>query len=257
MNISPIPHTHALKIEVDGEVSLAVADLHLGIAADLSDKGIEIPSRIPEVEEKLLEIIENEEADRLFMLGDVKHNIPITSWQEWENLPDFFSELSKVVQVEIVPGNHDGDIEGLIPRDVTLHEAGGTTVGGGKVGLLHGHAWPEPNLLKAETIIMGHNHPMIGFKDELGGKATEPAWVKTGLKVENLPDNLRDIAVENGPEIMIIPAFSKIVGGSSINRDIPEKFLGPLFKAGAIDLEEAEIYLIDGTFLGKLKNLKG
>lgn len=257
MNISPIPNTHALRIELEGEKILAVADLHLGISAELSDKGIEIPSRIPEVQKRLLKIVEEEEADRLFLLGDVKHNIPVTSWQEWDNLPGFFDRLSKKAQIEIVPGNHDGDIEGLITRDVTLYEAEGTTIGGEKIGLIHGHAWPAPRLLGADALIMGHNHPMIEFRDELGGKAMEPAWVKTKIKPEDLPENLKEEVNGPGPEVTIIPAFSKLVGGSGINRGIPEKFLGPLFKAGAIDLEEANIYLVDGTFLGKLKNLQG
>lgn len=256
MNISPIPNTHALKIGLEEEKIVAISDLHLGISAELSDKGIEIPSRIPEVRKRLLKIVNEEGVDRLFLLGDVKHNIPVTSWQEWENLPGFFGRLSKKTRVEIVPGNHDGDIEGLITRDVTLHEAEGTTIGDGKVGLIHGHAWPAPKLLKADSLVMGHNHPMIEFRDELGGKAMEPAWVRTKIKPENLPENLKQEVNGPGPEVTIVPAFSKLVGGSGINRGIPEKFLGPLFKAGAIDLEEADIYLVDGTFLGKLRNFQ-
>lgn len=158
--------------------------------------------------------------------------------------------------MEIIPGNHDGDIEGLIPRDVILHEAEGTTIANGKIGLIHGHAWPNPKLTRAEAIVMGHNHPTIEFKDGLGARVTEPAWIRTKLKAENLPEEFKEKLNEEEPEITIMPAFSKLVGGSPINRKIPEKLLGPLFKADAIELDTAEVHLLDGTFLGKLKDLR-
>lgn len=256
MEITPIHNTPALRIELDGEITIVVSDLHLGISAEFAEKGIEIPTRVPEVQNRLLKIIQNQEADRLFFLGDVKHNIPVTSWEEWEYLPDFFADLSKEVKVEITPGNHDGDIEGLIPRDVKLHDAEGTILGNGKIGLLHGHAWPSEDLLKAEVLVMGHNHPMIEFRDDLGGRAKEPAWIKTRLKLDNLPEDLREQVEGEGPEVMIVPAFSNLVGGGAFNREIPEDLLGPLFNSDAVDLEGAEVHLLDGTFLGELENLK-
>lgn len=256
MEILPVPDTPALRIDIDGERTIVVGDLHLGISAEMAEKGIEIPNRVPEVQNRLLDLIRNQEADRLFLLGDVKHNIPVTSWEEWEYLPDFFADLSKEVKVEIVPGNHDGDIEGLLHRDVTLYEAEGTILGKGKIGLLHGHAWPRKELVRTDVLVMGHNHPTIEFKDDLGGKAKEPAWIKTRLKSENLPENLRKEIKGEGPEVMIVPAFSKLVGGGAFNREIPEGLLGPLFKSGAVDLDRAEVHLLDGTFLGRLENLK-
>lgn len=257
MEISPVQNTPALRIKLGNEIIIVVGDLHLGISAELAEKGIEIPSRIPRAQKRLLEIIRNEKADRLFFLGDVKHNIPITSWEEWEKLPDFFAELSKKAKVEIVPGNHDGDIEGLIPKNIILHEAKGTTIANGRIGLLHGHAWPAPELLRGEVLIMGHNHPVIEFKDELGGRVKELAWVRTRLIPENLPEDLKKEIDNGGPEVMIVPAFSKLVGGGAVNREIPEKLLGPLFRSGGVDLEGAEVHLLDGTFLGRLGDFKG
>lgn len=256
MEISPIQNTPALRIKTDKKKTIVVGDLHLGISAELAEKGIEIPSRIPEAQKRLLKIIHEEKGDRLFFLGDVKHNIPITSWEEWEKLPDFFAKLSEKTKIEIVPGNHDGDIEGLIPRNVNLHEAKGTTIANGRIGLLHGHAWPDPELLKGEFLVMGHNHPVIEFKDELGGRVKEPAWVKTKLKPENLPEDLKKETGNKLPDVMIVPAFSKLVGGGAINQEIPEKLLGPLFKSGTIDLKDAEVHLLDGTFLGKFEDFR-
>lgn len=256
MKITPIYNTRALEIEGDNERIIAVGDLHLGISAELSEKGIEIPEQTPKIFERLSSLIEDRNPDRLFLLGDIKHNIPITSWQEWETLPPFFSDLSEKVRVEVVPGNHDGDIEGLLSKGVILHKASGATVLNGKMGFFHGHAWPSPALLKTDAIVMGHNHPQIEIRDDIGARSTEPAWIRTSLNRENLPEKLRNEIEDKGPEIIVAPAFSELVGGGSINRNVPEKLLGPMFESKAIDLERADIYLLDGTFLGKLENLR-
>lgn len=256
MDISPVKNTRALKISLEDSEVLVVGDLHLGISAELSRKGIELPNQIREVQRRLQRIIREEEAEQLFFLGDIKHNIPITSRQEWENLPRFFSDLGEEVEIDVVVGNHDGDIQGLIPKEVGLHGSKGTTIGGGRIGLLHGHAWPAPELMRAEEIIMGHNHPIIEFRDDLGGRVKEPAWMKTRVNVENLPEELQEEVDGEGPRVTIAPAFSKLVGGEAINKKTDEKLLGPLFNADAIEIDGSEIYLLDGTFLGKLEDLR-
>ncbi|KXB09639.1 hypothetical protein AKJ35_00535 [candidate division MSBL1 archaeon SCGC-AAA833F18] len=248
--------TRALRIESENRRLLVICDLHLGMTAELADQGIEIPSQIPKTKERILNLIEKEKPNRLILLGDIKHNVPITSWQEWRDLPDFFSELNDHAPIEILPGNHDGDIEGLVPQDVIIHDSRGITVSDGKVGLMHGHTWPNPKLLKAETIVTGHNHPIIEFRDKLGARMTEPAWVKAKIDPEKFPEKLRKEITGTGFELLVIPAFNKLIGGAPVNRGIPEELLGPMFKAGAIQLDEAEIYLLDGTFLGELENLK-
>lgn len=256
MKINPVKDTRALEINTEKEKIIAVGDLHIGISAELSEKGIEIPEQTPRIFERLSNLIEKRKPDRLLLLGDIKHNVPVTSWQEWESLPPFFSDLSQRVKVEIVPGNHDGDIEGLLSKGVILHEASGATVGDGSLGFFHGHAWPAPELMKAETIVMGHNHPQIEIRDELGARSTEPAWLRTKLMPKHLPEELKKEVEEDGPEVIVVPAFSELVGGGSINRKVPDKLLGPMFESGAVDLDGADIYLLDGTFLGKLENLR-
>ncbi|MBS3815036.1 MAG: metallophosphoesterase [Hadesarchaea archaeon] len=256
MTVTPIYGKRALRVESEEQRVLVIGDLHLGITAELSDKGIELPSQIPKTKERILDLVDDEKPDRLIFLGDVKHNIPVTSWGEWRDLPDFFSELSEQVPIEILPGNHDGDIKGLVPKDVIVHDAKGITINKNKVGLLHGHAWPDPKLMKTEKIITGHNHPTMEFQDKLGTRITEPAWVKTKLIPQKLPDELKNEIDGEGPELLIIPAFNKLVGGAPINRGMPEELLGPMFKSGVIQMDEAEVYLLDGTFLGKLKNLR-
>ena len=119
MNAAPIHGTPALLINIAKERVLVAADLHLGIEAELASGGVGLPSQMPRVKERLVELIHQHDPDRLVLLGDVKHNVPVAAWQEWRELPEFFADLAELTRVEIVPGNHDGDIEGMVPPEVT------------------------------------------------------------------------------------------------------------------------------------------
>ncbi len=257
MNAIPIYGSPALLVKTKRERSLVVADLHLGIESELTAKGMALPSQIPRVKEELVRLINKHKPDRLIFLGDVKHNIPIASWREWRELPQFFEELSKLTRVDIVRGNHDGGIEGMIPKNVAVHDARGIVLGKQKrIGLMHGHTWPSPNLLDTQIIVMGHNHPVIELRDGSGGKAIEPVWIEAELNVKKFPKKLQPWFKGDPPKLLVMPAFSKLVGGAIMNRELPEEYIGPIFKAGAVELEEAKAYLLDGTFLGKIANLR-
>jgi hypothetical protein len=239
------------------ERALVVADLHLGIEAELASGGVDLPSQMPRVKERLIELIQQQEPDRLIFLGDVKHNVPVAAWQEWRELPEFFADLAKLVRVEIVLGNHDGDIEGMVPSSVAIHGSKGLVLGKHRrAGLIHGHAWPLPEVLKVDTLIAAHNHPAVEFRDELGARTIEPVWLRCKLEPKKFPDKLRAAIKGDGPELWVMPAFSELVGGSAVNRAIPEELLGPMFKAGTVRLDNAEAYLLDGTFLGTVAALK-
>jgi hypothetical protein len=257
MAAAPVHGEPALVVDVDRECVLVVADLHLGVESELAEGGVGLPSQIPKVKERLLKLIGRHEPDRLIFLGDVKHNVPIISWQEWRDLPSLLAELTKLVRVEILPGNHDGDIKGLAPPEVTIHGPRGIVLGKReRIGLMHGHTWPDPKLLSTKLLVIAHNHPAIEFRDKLGMRTVEPAWLRCKLKPSKFPARLRDKIKGKGPELMVMPAFGELIGGASVNRRIPEELLGPMFKAGAVALDDAEVYLLDGTFLGTVANLR-
>ena len=257
MVATPIRGARALVIKLARERSLVVADLHLGIEGELASKGVSLPSQIPKVKERLLELIKRRRPDRLIFLGDVKHNVPIASWQEWRELPGFFEELAKLVRVEIIRGNHDGGLEGMVPQGVKIHGARGIVLGKRKrVGLMHGHTWPSPEVLNVKLLASAHNHPAVEFRDELGGRTIEPVWLRAKLDTSKFPRRLQEQIEGEPPELLVTPAFSELVGGAAVNRGIPKELIGPIFKSGAVELDEAEAYLLDGTFLGKVCDLR-
>jgi metallophosphoesterase superfamily enzyme len=243
----------------------------------MADQGINLPSQTMKIRDNLTQLLEESKPKRLIILGDLKHSVPKISAQEWQDIPLFFDEITaKVDEIEIVPGNHDGGIARFVTGKVKLAPSRGLLIQGKeRIGLFHGHAWPSPKLFEAKTLVMGHNHPAIQFKSFFGFRMVKPVWIKSPIDRKKLADSFlkyRSIKIKDeDPEkvlyskfktritcsqLIIMPAFNDLLGGIAFNAKAPEEMLGPLLRAGCIDLEEAETFLMDGTFLGALKDLK-
>ena len=114
-----------------------------------------MPSQTPKLLNKLIAIIVKFKPDQLVILGDIKYTIVSSEWGEWRDVPDFFAKLQSYVgNISVVRGNHDGNIEPLLPENVKLLPATGEVIG--DVGVFHGHKWPSPVLLGCKTLVMGH-----------------------------------------------------------------------------------------------------
>ena len=62
--------------------ALVVADLHIGIEHEFRQAGLKVPSQLEGIVKRIDALIEKNKADRLIILGDVKHKVPGVSWQE-------------------------------------------------------------------------------------------------------------------------------------------------------------------------------
>jgi uncharacterized protein len=153
---------------------LIVSDLHLGITKDIWDKGIRLPSQVPSLAKRINDLKKSTGANKLVLLGDIKHNIPVISWQERRELPEFFS-LLKFKDIIVVKGNHDGKIEQLVPKNVKVKK----TFGHRNFVFTHGHI---KIATKKDIIVIGHNQPHVRFRDEMGAIYTEPVWIKDLLQ---------------------------------------------------------------------------
>lgn len=258
--IIPIIEEPAL-IVTSTETSLVVADIHLGIEWDLYRSGINLPSQMKGRLDRLLGYIQANSPDRVILLGDVKHNVPQVSWQEKDEIPRFLETLAEYTHVDIFPGNHDGGIELLFNRqkDIKVHSARGAVIDG--VGYFHGHTWPSPEILAASHVVTAHNHPTIRFTDAFGYSLVESAWIKTRFNLDILKAHFGNLDFENpaqwaDPELFIMPAFNELCGGVPFNESTQEELLGPAFSSGGIKLEASEVYLLDGTRLGLLRNIR-
>ena len=264
----------ALLIEGE-ERTLVIADLHLGFEQEFLAKGIGIPSQTKKVLSKVKAILSKHKPSRLIFLGDVKHEVAQIPIYEWRELPEFFEELLGLTRVEVVPGNHDGNLEALLPRGVVLHRVEGIMVEGKKrtVYLTHGHAWPSAEALKASFLVMAHQHPTVELKDLAGFKLVERVWMVTGwarrsmarsfLRAQGIDtkkpiaDFRRRFGFEvKSPKIIVMPAFNQLLGGWAVNSQEKDEYISPIFRSGSIKLDESSIYLLDGSYLGKLSSLR-
>lgn len=228
---------------------LVIADLHLGIEYEIFQSGITIPSQVEKLEKRIDNLIKQTKAKHLIILGDVKHQVPNISWQEYKEIPKFFEHFSNI-KISVVKGNHDGFLERLTPKDIDIYEPKGFRVD--DFVLTHGQAWPDKNDLDAKYLIMGHVHPSVEFWTE-NFRTIEPCWLKCEIDNKKLEEKFGiKTKLKQG---IIMPAFSHLVGGMAFNSKDFEP-LGPLLKNEVFEWKEAEVYLLDGTFLGILKELK-
>jgi len=273
-----LPHPAAL-IKTGKTKCLVIADPHLGWELALQERGIHVPSQTPKLLRKLTALLSECTPNSLLILGDVKYSVVPTASGEWHDVPDFFTELKNHVRsINIIRGNHDANLEPMLPENIEMLPATGTIVG--DVGLFHGHKWPSPTLLKCKTLIMGHLHPVVVFRDPAGFRITRQVWVKATCNTTQLSKTLlqkQRVRIEGTPEetvkkhydfkprtvqIFIMPSFNDFLGGRPINETKPRKkgqtspMIGPVLRSEAVDLGNSEIYLLDGTYLGTLNQLR-
>jgi putative SbcD/Mre11-related phosphoesterase len=260
------PHP-ALLLQRKKERTLIIADLHLGWEVAFAEKGIHVPSQMPKLLRKLTQIIKQTKPQTLLLLGDIKHTIARAATEEWRDIPEFFEPLTKQVQsIKIIQGNHDGNLEPLLPETIEILPPTGTTIN--DAGFFHGHTWPALELLKCQTLVMGHVHPVVMFQDPLGYRITRQVWVKADcngtllkkslIRHYNIKQTLKQPAKVS--QCIIMPSFNDFLGGRPVNRkskgtSTKYQALSPLLRSKSIKTEDAELFLLDGTFLGTVKQL--
>ena len=248
MGVEPIPGEPAALAQTDGTRLLVVADYHAGIEIGLQREGVEIASRADERRSRLDALLDRTDADRLVVLGDLAHAIGTPSTAEREEIWAILDLLADRVQTTVVRGNHDGAIEDILDEYPGVSMTPGDGVRLGSLGFAHGHTWPSPEVLSADTLCMGHEHPVVRLEDEVGGGRRERAWLRGDVR----PDPFREFHDEEVPvpdELVVFPAFNDLSGGTWVNVE-GRGFLSPFLPAA---FEDAQAYLLDGTRLGQYR----
>jgi metallophosphoesterase superfamily enzyme len=70
----------------------------------------------------------------------------------------FFKRLEKC-DVIIVPGNHDANIQRLVPDNISMISS--TVMVEENILFTHGHVMPSENFSHVDKIIRGHLHPVF------------------------------------------------------------------------------------------------
>jgi metallophosphoesterase superfamily enzyme len=84
----------------------------------------------------------------------------------------------------VVLGNHDGNLEPLLPSAVKLVDSTGIALF--DAGFFHGNAWPAPEILQCRSLVIGHVHPTVAFRDPLGFRITAQVWVRASIDQKQL-----------------------------------------------------------------------
>jgi len=245
LNFRPIPDHAALLVEDD---ILAVADLHIGLEEALREAGVHLPPQADRMAAEIETLAKEHGAARLVILGDVKHFVPRMPGPERRDVYRFFQRLQVTFDdIYVAQGNHDGLLRHVVPRTVRFRSAYGFVLD--DVGFCHGHAWPYKKVMAASALVVGHNHPAVAFVDARGHRTIQPCWMR-------IPFRRRHRRYPKLPRAaVVVPSLNEMCGGTPVN-DLRANFLGPLFDPALLRTDDAEIHLLDGTYLGKLRDLR-
>jgi hypothetical protein len=239
--------------------TLVIADLHIGVEFEYYKSGIRIPSNTENMRKEIERLVKQTKAERLVFLGDIKHEVPGVSRQELREIPEFLEHFGSKLAVDVLPGNHDPGLKDFIPNNVKFHNSRGFRIG--ESYFSHGHTWPLPEFMEAKYVFVGHEHPQVEFRDSLGYRFFEQVWLRAKLDREKLASKYKSIP-KNLPELIVLPVFNRLSGGIPFNRPISEiekaheichAGIGTLVRSAKLPF--SKIYLLDGTFLGKLEDL--
>jgi putative SbcD/Mre11-related phosphoesterase len=225
---------------------LVIADLHIGIESELRENGLQVPSQTKVMEQRLISILTTYDVADVILLGDIKHNIPSSTVQERTDVKNFLTTIQSYGILHVLPGNHDGNIDRLLVQGIQLHPSDGFVFEG--IGFTHGHRRPSEEVMRCDQVVIGHSHPIVMLVDRLGYRTFEQCW----LRGVPFPDRLKEKYPNSSTsQILLMPAFNPLCGGIAVNRD---PLLGPF--GTLIDVDNSDVYLLDGSSLGKVQDLK-
>ena len=198
------PEGAALVLECS---ALVVADLHLGCEAALEYEGISIPRlQTRKLRRSLVSMVERLQPDSLVVAGDLKHNFSRNLTQEWDDVASFVRDITELVDVSVVRGNHDNYLAAIMSQSgIALSKE----LRVGRFRVLHGHSGAPEG-----PTIMGHMHPSVGLSDSLGGRVKRPCFLH-----------------EPETHTLVLPAMSIVSPGLDVVGNPEADSLSPLVAA--------------------------
>jgi uncharacterized protein len=229
---------------------LVISDLHLGAETEIIKKGINIDSR--GVYRDLLREIEELKAlhsfNGIIILGDLKSSIVHITKTEWKTIPMFLKELSLDMDIFLIPGNHDVNINLLVPEPVIVCKSSGLVID--DILLIHGHTIPEKTQFNINKIIMGHIHPIfINSNSVVHGKRL---WIYLKVKKESI-FGLKTTGIT---EIIIIPTFNKYFYSLRYHKE--SKSISPLIRQLIKNdaILSGLLFTLEGSLIGDIQEIK-
>ncbi|MGH9921246.1 MAG: metallophosphoesterase, partial [Nitrososphaerales archaeon] len=190
--------------------------------------------------EELSDIIQNEKPDVLLLLGDIKSSVHTVTKTEWRSIPEFLNKLSKMCKVFLIPGNHDGGIQHIVPKEVRMMAHKGMVLD--DTLLVHGHAMPSKISSSVNRIIMGHIHPI--FLKEGSVLNGQRVWVYLKVNKQQVFSDTKGIL-----DIIVLPSFNKYFYYSMQTKSY-RKSISPIINRAVQKVSKAMVLALDGSILG-------
>ena len=216
------------------ERALVISDLHLGFEGALAEQGVSIPRfQRKVILERLGAMLDRVKAEKVIIAGDFKHEFSKNLVDEWVEVKQVLRFLKDRVTPVLVRGNHDNYLATIL-GDLRLSLTDRADLGG--VTIVHGHE----DVSTLHPIVMGHEHPAVKLRDELGAVVSVPAFLVTD-------------------RLIVLPAFSPLALGVDVSS---YPYLSPILNRTPIDdarvigVDEKEGLLDFGRVAG-LKEIRG
>jgi uncharacterized protein len=200
---------------------VVVSDLHIGFSKwfQSNDVTIDWNQIVEETERDIERIVNSCNADSIILLGDIKNTVSGIAQEDWKVIPRFFENLSRVCEVFVIPGNHDGNIQLLLPETVTAVGVTGLTID--DTLLVHGHTMPSSLKSGAKKIILGHLHPTLLRQESiLDG---QKVWVFLRVRKEVIFPETHGII-----DLILMPSYNRSF--VKHKRDSAKAFIAPIFR---------------------------
>ncbi len=223
---------------INGSRTLAIADLHIGYEGALQEDGVAFPKfQLELIKKRLSKALKKRKPSEIIIVGDLKHELSRNMPQEWDEVLDFLHFLQGFeCKIVVVKGNHDIFLGSMLSSRASLRNVSFVErYDVGKFAFVHGHNNEE--ISEGKMLIMGHEHPSIMLRDEVG------ATVKLHCFIV-------------GKGVVVLPAFSPLASGADVNSST---FMSPMLEKvnedGLRIIATSEIGLLDFRTLGALKRV--
>jgi len=237
--------------------TVVIGDLHLGLESLMVSEGVFFPKfQLDEIKDHLKDIFDKKDPERIVIVGDLKHEFSETTYGESEEVKDLLNFLEKELEeIRLIKGNHDNYLIYPTKEFEKVHLDQSFTLN--KTRFIHGHQ-EEIDISKyeeeAKYWVIGHEHPALSLKDDVGIKEKIPCFLYGELNLDQSEENNKD---EEG-KIVVLPAFSRLAEGSQVNEIPDNKLMSPILKKYT-DLDQLtaigitkETGVLKFTKLGKL-----
>ena len=217
---------------LDDLKAVALADLHLGIEAIMSEDGSFSPyNQTKELTKIVIDYLRLIKPKLLILNGDIKHSFHEPTKIENRDVKSFLEAISLYVrEIHIIKGNHDLFLSWAIKdiENITFHTE---SFSSGQYFFSHGDK-PLPDSLPEEIkyVVIAHEHPIFSSKVNNLQKIKAPVFLLGPLS-------------NTKAKLIVLPAISSYSVGTPINPYYKDNLLSPILKENAI-LPDFELFAL-------------